>query len=51
MLPDVHFGNPESKPIDWRKYDDDSDDGDNDEELKETPASVIALLGFDPKDE
>jgi hypothetical protein len=47
-LPDLHFGRADSKPLDWRKYRDDSPD--DDEELDETPPSVVALLGFDPRD-
>ncbi len=47
-LPDVHFGNATAKPLDWRKYKDDSPD--DDEPLAETPKSVTAMLGFDPLD-
>ena len=50
MIPDVHFGKADSEPTDWRK-EPDNDEPDNDEELEETPEDVIALLGFDPKDE
>lgn len=50
MLPDVHFGKADSDSIDWRKETDD-DELDNDEELEETPRDVVALLGFDPKEE
>jgi hypothetical protein len=47
-LPDVHFGKADSKPLDWRKYKDDSLD--DDELLVETPQSIVAMLGFDPLD-
>ncbi|HEX7387690.1 MAG TPA: hypothetical protein VF285_10515 [Castellaniella sp.] len=46
-LPNVHFGWPEAQPVDWRNA---SDDDPDDEELKETPPFVIAVLGYDPKD-
>ncbi len=45
-IPEVHFGNIESDDIDWRKFEDNSQD--DDEILKETPQDVIDLLGFDP---
>jgi hypothetical protein len=48
-LPDIHFGKADAKPLDWRKYKDDSVD--DDELLVETPQSIIAMLGFDPLDE
>ena len=50
-LPDVHFGPPSKKPLDWRdeKFDDDAPD--DDAELPETSPDVLALLGFDPLDE
>lgn len=44
-MPDVYFGSPEDKPVDWKDHD--SPDAD-DEELPETPKSVIGVLGFDP---
>ena len=47
QMPNVFFGSPESEPIDWKKFPDlDADD----EEMQETPASLIAVLGFDPKE-
>ena len=50
-LPDVHFGDASAKPLNWRDAEFDDDTPDDDEELPETPADVIALLGFDPLDE
>lgn len=44
---DVELGS--EKLPDWRKADAESDP--DDEELDETPADVIAILGFDPKTE
>lgn len=46
-LPDVHFGAIDAPKADWKAVDVEDPD---DEELEETPASVIAMLGFDPKD-
>jgi hypothetical protein len=46
--PEVHYGTAD-KPIDWRQFEDDTPD--DDEELAETPASVVKILGFDPLDE
>ena len=43
---DVEFGT-DALP-DWRKADDVADA--DDEELKETPADVLMILGFDPKE-
>lgn len=48
VLPDVHFGTAEAKPLDWRQYKEDS--ADDDEPLAQTPTSVVAILGFDPKE-
>ena len=46
---DPHFGYV-GKPLpDWRTELDEYEDPD-DEELAETPADVILILGFDPKD-
>jgi hypothetical protein len=47
-LPDVYFGSPNAGTVDWRDevYADDAPD--DDEQLAETPADVIELLGFDP---
>ena len=50
-LPDVHFGDTVDKPLDWRAEEFDDDTSDDDEELPETPADVVALLGFDPLEE
>ena len=47
-LPDVHFGDAD-EPVDWQAADDELDP--DDEELDETPEEVVAMLGFDPKDE
>ena len=43
---DIEFGT-DALP-DWRKADDVADA--DDEEMKETPADVLMILGFDPKD-
>jgi hypothetical protein len=48
-LPDAHFGTPDSPPADWRKTHDEAPD--DDEQLAETPADVVAMLGFDPAKE
>lgn len=50
---DIHFGDVNKDIDNWRK---DSSLGDSevdpdDEELPETPEDVIAILGFDPKEE
>ena len=50
-LPDVHFGSPEEKPLDWRDEEFEDNTPDDDEELPETPKEVVDLLGFDPLDE
>lgn len=46
-LPKIWVGSPESPQPNWRDMEDDEDA--DDEELEETPAFVIATLGFDPK--
>lgn len=47
-LPDVYFGDKKAADTKgWQDYDPGADD---DEELEETPADVIEMLGFDPKD-
>lgn len=48
-LPDVHFGTVEDSTED-ELPDVEDQDVDDDEELAETPSSVTAILGFDPKD-
>ena len=45
---DVHFVDPGLKS-DWREVLADEEDLE-DEELEETPADVIEVLGFDPKE-
>jgi hypothetical protein len=45
---DVYFGDADSEPPDWRSVDTDIDDDPDDELLAETPADVVAMLGFDP---
>jgi hypothetical protein len=49
LLPsDPHFGYADKPLPDWRNELDEPDP--DDEELEETPADVILILGFDPKD-
>lgn len=46
---DLYFGHIDDADVDWP--DDDADDVDpDDDELDESPADVVAILGFDPKD-
>lgn len=46
---DVHFGSIGSRPDDWRKDKNLTDEVDpDDDELFDTPDDVIAILGFDP---
>ncbi len=45
---DIYFGNTDNELPDWRLSD--TDDDPDDELLAETPADVIAMLGFDPLD-
>lgn len=47
-LPQVHFGKAGAKPLNWRKAKDTADV--DDEELANTPADVLKMLGFDPKE-
>ena len=44
-LPDAHFEG--STGEEWKDFDEVDPD---DEELDETPADVVMMLGFDPKD-
>ena len=45
-LPEVHFGEVEEKPIDWRKN---SNDNEEDEDAGEmSPELLTSMLGFDP---
>jgi hypothetical protein len=46
---DATFGNADELP-DWRKTAIENDTDPDDEDMEETPADVIAILGFDPKD-
>jgi hypothetical protein len=48
VLPDIYFGQVGEPGVDWREVADDFDP--DDEELEETPADVVLLLGFDPKE-
>jgi hypothetical protein len=51
-LPDARWGTAETPLPDWRESDSgDTDDDPDDEELAETPAEIIAALGFDPLEE
>lgn len=43
---DVYFGDPDAPLPDWRQAPEETDP--DDELLAETPADVIAVLGFDP---
>jgi len=45
-LPDVHFGSPQNKPLDWRKMPD--KDGPDDDAERKPPASVRKILKVDP---
>jgi hypothetical protein len=45
-LPEVHFGEANAKPIDWREFEDDDDDDD-----KPASQDLINMLGFDPDKE
>lgn len=48
-MPAAHFGQVSETPAQWRdrgEYEEDDDP--DDEELAETPADVVAMLGFDP---
>jgi hypothetical protein len=49
-IPQAHFGAADAGDADWRSAggEDGSQDGDDDEELEQTPADVTAMLGFDP---
>jgi hypothetical protein len=47
-LPNAHFGPVNKKPVNWQKVHIKDPD---DEELRSTPRSVKAMLGFDPKKE
>lgn len=49
-LPDVYYGKVTDEIVDWRNEEDHFEDTDDDEELEYTPASVIEILGFDPKE-
>ena len=50
MIPQVSFGNEDASKFDWRKAESKNvtSDADDDEQLAETPADVVAMLGFDP---
>lgn len=47
-LPDVHYGEANDNPLDWRKYKDDGDETDNDQDPGPASQSVIDMLGFNP---
>jgi hypothetical protein len=49
LLPDAHFGTATS-PLPELSTDEPEDGGDDDD-LDETPADVVAMLGFDPAKE
>lgn len=46
---DIHFGSVTDKKTDWRKVLA-VEEPDDDEELDVTPADVVGILGFDPKE-
>jgi hypothetical protein len=50
LLPIIRWGSADAPLPDWREEPDADDDADDDVELAETPADVIAQLGFDPLD-
>lgn len=45
---DVYFGGVDLALPDWREEEEEEDA--DDEELEETPPDVVAVLGFDPKE-
>ena len=47
---EAHIGSAEGEAPDWRDTEL-PDEPDDDEELAETPADVIDVLGFDPLDD
>jgi hypothetical protein len=48
ILHDIYFGGVGEPGVNWRNLPDETDP--DDEELEETPADVVLLLGFDPKE-
>lgn len=50
QLPEARFGDAsqEVDDLEWEEYDEEDPD---DEELEQTPADVVEMLGFDPLDE
>ena len=49
-IPEVSFGSQKASETNWRKVIDNSADIDTDDDLLETPADIIAMIGFDPKE-
>jgi adenylylsulfate kinase-like enzyme len=49
-LPDVYFGRVSTDKVNWRGVLP-ANEPDDDDELTETPADVVGMLGFDPLDE
>jgi len=47
-LPNMIIGNKEAFTKEWRNYD--INNIDDDEELEKTPEDVVEMLGFDPKE-
>jgi hypothetical protein len=47
-LPDIHFGEADKPPADWRKRPNILSLIDTDDELPVTPESVVNMLGYDP---
>ena len=49
---EVHFGSVGNPLPNWRENDSLKDETDpDDEEMEKTPPDVIAIIGFDPKEE
>lgn len=44
----THFGAVNAALPDWREHAETTDGDPDDEQLRETPADVVAALGFDP---
>lgn len=47
---EFHVGEFSDEAINWRTEENDAETDPDDEELDETPADVVEVLGFDPKE-